>query len=394
MASNSNIQEIRNAQRAYGPATILAIGTASPPNVIYQTDYPDYYFGLTNSDHMVDLKAKFVRICEKSMIKKRHFHVTEDILKENPELKGNNNATSINTREAILANEVPKLGYEAAMKAIKEWGQPKSKITHLLFATNTDFDMPGFDLYFVKLLGLEPTVVRTLLRMGGCHSGGTLLRIAKDIAENNHGSRVLVVCSESTAICFFHSPSNTHLVPHAIFGDGAGAMLVGADPNESINEQPIFQLVSTGQTTLPASSGAIQTRLGEFGMVVELSPDVPKIIANHIENILIQSFKYIGIDDWNSIFWVAHPGGPRILDAVEAVLRLDETKLSISRKMLSEYGNMFGASVIFIMDEMRKSSFKEGKATAGEGFDWGVLCGFGPGITVETIVLHSVPLNN
>ncbi|KAL2924456.1 Stilbene synthase 3 [Bienertia sinuspersici] len=82
----------------------------------------------------------------------------------------------------------------------------------------------------------------------------------------------------------------------------------------------------------------------------------------------------------------------KILDGIEAVLVLDETKISISRKMLSEYGNMFGASVIFIMDEMRKSSFKEGKATTGEGFDWGVLCGFGPGITIETIVLHSVPL--
>ncbi|KAL2896567.1 Chalcone synthase 2 [Bienertia sinuspersici] len=141
MASNSNIQEIRNAERAYGPAAILAIGTAS----------------------------------EKSMIKKRHFVVTEDILKENPELTGDNYAPSVHTREAILANEVPKLGYEAATKAIKEWGQPKSKITHVIFGTNTDFDMPGFDLYFVKLLGLKPTVVRTLLRIGGCHAGGTLL---------------------------------------------------------------------------------------------------------------------------------------------------------------------------------------------------------------------------
>lgn len=387
----TNIQEIRNAQRAKGPALILAIGSANPPNEMYQTDYPDYYFRVTNSEHMTDLKAKFKRICEKSTIKKRHLHVTENILKENPQM-GDNYAASLKIRQAILANEVPKLGYEAAMKAIREWGQPKSKITHVIFGTNSDVDIPGSDLHLVKLLGLEPTVKRFILRQGGCHAGGTILRIAKDIAENNRGARLLVVCSESTAICF-HAPSRTHLVPHAIFGDGAGAMVVGADPDEP-TERPIFHLVSTGQTTLPDSDGAIQARLSEFGMVVQLSPNVPKLISKHIENVLIESFKYVGIKDWNSVFWVAHPGGPAILDKVEAELELETSKLSTSRKVLSEYGNMWGASVIFIMDEMRKRSLKEGKATTGEGFDWGVLFGFGPGITIETVVLHSAPLIN
>ncbi|MCL7037020.1 hypothetical protein MKW94_030844 [Papaver nudicaule] len=52
---------------------------------------------------------------------------------------------------------------------------------------------------------------------------------------------------------------------------------------------------------------------------------------------------------------------------------------------------MSSACVVFILDEMRKDSIKEGKSTTGEGLEWGVLFGFGPGITVETVVLHSVP---
>ncbi|BAU00726.1 hypothetical protein VIGAN_10234200 [Vigna angularis var. angularis] len=80
------VSEIRQAQRAEGPATILAIGTATPPNCVDQSTYPDYYFRITNSEHMTDLKEKFQRMCDKSMIKKRYMHVTEEVLKENPNM--------------------------------------------------------------------------------------------------------------------------------------------------------------------------------------------------------------------------------------------------------------------------------------------------------------------
>ena len=60
----ASVEEIRNAQRAKGPATILAIGTATPDNCIYQSDYADYYFRVTKSEHMTELKKKFNRICK------------------------------------------------------------------------------------------------------------------------------------------------------------------------------------------------------------------------------------------------------------------------------------------------------------------------------------------
>ena len=104
-----------------------------------------------------------------------------------------------------------------------------------------------------------------------------------------------------------------------------------------------------------------------------------------------QAFDPLGISDWNLLFWIAHPSGPAILDAVEAKLNLEKKKLEATRHMLSEYGNMSSASVLFILDEMRKKSLKGEKATTGEGLDWEVLFGFGPGLTIETVVLHSIP---
>ncbi|XP_038984313.1 chalcone synthase 3-like [Phoenix dactylifera] len=389
---STTVEEIRKAQRAEGPATVLAIGTANPANVVYQADYPDYYFRITNSEHLADLKEKFKRMCDKSMIRKRYMHVTEEILKENPNMCAYM-APSLDARQDLVVVEVPKLGKEAAAKAIKEWGQPKSRITHLIFCTTSGVDMPGADYQLTKLLGLRPSVNRFMMYQQGCFAGGTVLRLAKDLAENNRGARVLVVCSEITAVTF-RGPSESHLdslVGQALFGDGAAALIVGADPDLAI-ERPLFQLISASQTILPDSEGAIDGHLREVGLTFHLLKDVPGLISRNIEKSLVQALGPIGIDDWNSVFWVAHPGGPAILDQVEEKVGLKKEKMRATREVLKEYGNMSSACVLFILDEMRRRSAEEGLATTGDGLDWGVLFGFGPGLTVETVVLHSMPI--
>ncbi|KAJ6346938.1 hypothetical protein OIU76_003599 [Salix suchowensis] len=384
------VDEIRKMQRAEGPATIMAIGTATPPNCVDQSTYADYYFRITNSEHKTELKEKFKRMCEKSMIKKRYMHLTEEILKENPSLC-EYMAPSLDARQDMVVVEVPKLGREAAAKAIKEWGQPKSKITHLVFCTTSGVDMPGADYQLTKLLGLRSSVKRYMMYQQGCFAGGTVLRLAKDLAENNKGARVLVVCSEITAVTF-RGPSDNHLdslVGQALFGDGAAAIIIGSDPVIGV-EKPLFELVSAAQTILPDSEGAIDGHLREVGLTFHLLKDVPGLISKNIEKSLTEAFQPLGISDWNSLFWIAHPGGPAILDQVEAKLGLKPEKLRATRHVLSEYGNMSSACVLFILDEMRKKSVEDGFESTGEGLEWGVLFGFGPGLTVETVVLHSV----
>ncbi|KAF2598429.1 hypothetical protein F2Q68_00012002 [Brassica cretica] len=388
-----SLDEIRKAQRADGPASILAIGTANPPNQVIQAEYPDYYFRITNSEHMTDLKEKFKRMCDKSMIRKRYMHLTEEFLKDNPNICAFM-APSLDVRQDILVAEVPKLGKEAAVKAIKVWGQPKSKITHLVFCTTSGVDMPGADYQLIKLLGLCPSVKRVMMYHQGCYAGGTVLRLAKDIAENNRGARVLIVCAEITVVTF-RGPSETHLdslVGQSLFGDGAAALIVGSDPDTSVGEKPIFEMVSAAQTILPDSKGAIEGHLKEVGLTFHLLKTVPGLISKNIEKCLEEAFKPLGISDWNSLFWIAHPGGPAILDHVEIKLGLKAEKMKATRHVLSEYGNMSSACVFFILDEMMRKAVEDGAETTGEGLEWGVLFGFGPGLTVETVVLHSVPL--
>ncbi|XP_026460076.1 chalcone synthase-like [Papaver somniferum] len=351
-----SVEEICHAQRAQGPGNTLAIGIANPANCVYQADYPDYYFKVTKSEHMTDLKEKFRRMCEKSQIRKRHMHLSEEILNENPSIC-EYMAPSLNARQDIVVIEVPRLGKEAALNAIKEWGQPKSKITHLVVCTTSGVDMPVADYQLCKLLCLSPSVNGFMMYQQGCFAGGTVLCPAKDLADNNKGSRILVVCSEITAVTF-RGPDDIHLdslVGQALFADGAGAMIIGADP-ETSNECSLFQVVSATQNILPDSHGAIDGHLREAGLTFHLLKDVPGLISTNIEEILTEVFTPIGINDWNSLFWIAHPGGPAILDQVELKLDLKEEKLRASRHVLIEYGNMSSACVLFILDEMRKNS--------------------------------------
>ncbi|KAG0457561.1 hypothetical protein HPP92_022718 [Vanilla planifolia] len=208
-------------------------------------------------------------------------------------------------------------------------------------------------------------------------------------------ARVLVVCSETTTV-LVRAPSEEHqddLVAQALFADGASALIVGADPNEDTNERPLFTIFSTSQVILPDSDGAIGGHVGEGGLTATLHRDVPLIISKNVSKCLEQAFLPLGISDWNSIFWAPHPGGRAILDQVEERVGLKPEKLWASRHVLAEYGNMSSVCVHFVLDELRKRSIKEGKSTTGEGLEWGVLFGFGPGLTVETVVLRSVALN-
>ncbi|PIA28472.1 hypothetical protein AQUCO_06900031v1 [Aquilegia coerulea] len=311
------------------------------------------------------------------MVRKRYMHLTESMLEENPKL-GACMAPSLDARQDIAAVGVQTLGQEAIEKAIKEWGQPKSKITHLVVHATSGIDIPGLDYQLTKQLGLPLNIKRFMMYHQGCHAGGTVLRLEKDLAENNEGARVLVISCELFSILSFRGPSDdnpSNLVGMAVVGDGAAALVIGTHPEESVSEFPLFELVSASQAILPVTDRAIQAQLRET-------------------DVLKTTFAGIGheIKDWNSLFWILHPGGQAVLDRIETKLGLNEEKLNASRHVLSEYGNMGSASVLFILNELRKRSIEKGQATTGEGLNLGVLLGYGPGLNVEAVVLRGLPM--
>ncbi|CAL4984289.1 unnamed protein product [Urochloa decumbens] len=357
-------------------AAVLAIGTANPANCVLQDEFPDWYFRITRSDHLATLKAKMKRICEKSGVRKRHIHHIEEMIGTHPEFL-DRALPSLGARLRITDDAVPQLAAAAAAKAIADWGRPAADITHLVFSTNSGAGAPGPDLRLAALLGLRPTVQRTVLHLHGCSAGTTALRVAKDLAENNGGgARVLVVSADNTSVVAFRAPDEAHLdtlVVTSIFGDGAGAVIVGAGPMVAAVERPIFHMVAAAQETLPGM---------EHAVVMSVA-----IVRGSIERCLADAVAPLGLargGGWNDLFWAAHPGGRAVLDSYEAALGLQPEKLAASWHVLGEYGNMLGATIIFVLDELRR------RRQGGDvDYEWGVMLGLGPGLTVETMVLKA-----
>ncbi|GJN04721.1 hypothetical protein PR202_ga22291 [Eleusine coracana subsp. coracana] len=370
---------------------MLAIGTSNPMNCVRQNEYADWYFRVTKRDHLGKWKDKMKRICEKSGIRKRYLHHTEKMIHGHPELL-DPTLPSLRTRLGITEDAVPELAAAAATKAIAQWGRPAGDITHLIVnSANSVAGSPGADLRVAALLGLQPSVQRTMLCLHGCSGGCLALRLAKDLAENNIGARVLVVCVEVFVLCF-RGPDATRLdelVAMTLFGDGAGAAIVGTGPVNAV-ERPIFHMVSASQATLPGTENVVELKISENGVDFEMSSVLPKLVRENIKQCLVNTLAPVGLasDDLNGLFWAAHPGGRAILDSYETALGLEPGKLAASRRVLSEYGNMFGATIFFVLDEMRRRhrSCNEER----EKGEWGVMLGLGPGISVEMMVLHAV----
>jgi chalcone synthase len=242
-------------------------------------------------------------------------------------------------------------------------------------------NMPGADLAIAKLLNLQPTVRRVMMYQTGCFAGATALRVAKDLAENNKGARVLAVCAEVTAVTY-RAPSEDHvdgLIGSALFGDGAAVFVVGSD-----------EILWAGETFLPGTQEIITGKLTEAGLFLKASIEVPKLISGNIGAFLGEVKRSAGlVPEWNEMFWAVHPGGPAILSKIEEKLALGKEKMQGSRDVLREFGNMSCASVMFALDQIRRRSLKMGAATLGEGCEFGFLIGFGPGLTLEVLVLRA-----
>ncbi|TVU24638.1 hypothetical protein EJB05_27087, partial [Eragrostis curvula] len=343
-------------------------------------EYADWYFRVTKSDHLDKLKGKMKRICDKSGIVKRYFHHTEELIDGHPELL-DRTQPSLGTRLAIARDAVAELAAAAASKAIAEWGRPAADVTHLVISTNSGSGSPGADLRLAALLGLRPTVQRTLLYFHGCAAG-----------SNNPVARVLAVSVDATVLAF-REPNASHLdalVAMALFGDGAGAAVVGAGPAAS-GERPVFRMVAAAQATLHGAEHAVGLKLSENGLDFYMSAEMPALVGGSIERCLADVLAPLGLaaGGLNGLFWAVHPGGPAILDSYQAALGLEPRKLAASRRVLSEHGNMLGATIFFVLDEMRHRRCRGGSEEERESCEWGVMLGLGPGITVEMMVLQA-----
>ncbi len=243
----------------------------------------------------------------------------------------------------------------------------RSSITHVLVTCCTGLYAPGLDFEIVDHVGLSPGVERTMIGFMGCSAALNALKLARHIVRSDPKAAVLMVNLELCTLHLQETQELEQVLSFLIFADGAAASLITA------NEQG-FALDSFKAVMVPETRGLITWKIRGLGFDMLLSGKVPAELGRALhEGELMAERDAIDL-------WAVHPGGRSVLDAVEKGLELPVGALAASREVLSCFGNMSSATVMFVLQRMMQ------QARPGQR---GCAMSFGPGLTAETMRFHA-----
>jgi predicted naringenin-chalcone synthase len=244
--------------------------------------------------------------------------------------------------------------------------EERTGITHVLVTCCTGLYAPGLDFEIVDHLGLSPDVERTMVGFMGCYAAINALKLARHIVRSDPKAGVLMLNLELCTLHFQETQDLEQILSFLVFADGAAASLITA------REQG-FALDSFKAVMVPETRGLITWKVRGLGFDMLLSGQVPAELGRALH----QGGLMAELDDVD--LWAVHPGGRSILDAVEKGLDLPPDALAASREVLSRFGNMSSATVMFVLERIMQ------EAQPGQR---GCAMSFGPGLTAETMRFH------
>ena len=265
------------------------------------------------------------------------------------------------------------LARQASAKALARSPFDAIDMTHLVTVSCTGFSAPGVDIDLINDLPLKADTQRVNVGFMGCHGAINGLRVAQALASSNRESRVLLCAVECCSLHYRFQWDPDRFVGNALFADGAAALVATVEP---VGDDSLT-LVDTASQLIPDSTDAMTWNVGNHGFEMYLSARVPDLIKEHLSSWLMQWLAEHDLEIDQVGGWAVHPGGPRILQAVEDSLRLPSHALSVSRDVLKTLGNMSSPTILFILDRLRQQ---------GHGRPF-VALGFGPGLIAEAALL-------
>jgi predicted naringenin-chalcone synthase len=302
-----------------------------------------------------------------------------------PAVDGDDRGPTTKRRNDRYGEEAPTLAHRAASAALDASGVAADEITHLITVSCTGFNAPGIDIALIDRLGLPSTTERVQVGFMGCHGAINGLRAARGLVAANPEAKVLVCCVELCSLHFQYGTDTDLIVSNALFADGASAMILSQEDDDggelemsSPNAGILGSLEATGSCLVPDSRDAMTWRIGDHGYLMTLSATVPGLIEHHLKSYLDQWLSASGETIESIGGWAVHPGGARILSAVESALELDPDALAHSRAVLSQHGNMSSATMMFILERF---------AAAAVPKPW-LMLGFGPGLEIEVALIR------
>ena len=259
-----------------------------------------------------------------------------------------------------------------------------TQITHLITVSCTGLSAPGLDIDIVQSMKLNPAINRTSVNFMGCYAAIHALKQADYICKCEPNAMVLVVCVELCTIHFQKIDDLDNIVANLLFADGAAAALVVPDNIATINNFKGFKIKKFHSQIELNGKRDMTWQLSSTGFLMSLSSYIPQLIEKGVKNLFKDSMNGLDITKVDITHWAIHPGGRKILEAVQKELELDNCVLESSYRVLKNYGNMSSPTVLFVLKDIWDNKVQASK----KELTYGVA--FGPGLTMESLILENV----
>lgn len=253
----------------------------------------------------------------------------------------------------------------------------KTAITHLITVSCTGMSAPGLDLEIMEKMELPRTLFRTSVNFMGCYAAIHALKLADSICKTDTAANVLIVCVEFCTLHFQKAPSNDNITSTLLFADGCAAVLLQHDSAAASG----IRLKNFYSDVAFKGKKDMSWTLSSSGFLMTLSGYVPQLVEEDFDELVGQALEHSGLTKNDITHWCIHPGGKKILEAIEKSLSLPPERLAHSYSVLNEYGNMSSPTILFVLSRL----FRELQAENSSG---NTIFGaaFGPGLTMETFI--------
>ena len=283
-------------------------------------------------------------------------------------------------------SEATALGERALRAALDAAGLAPADLDLLIVTSVTGVAVPSVDARLIPALGMRPDIRRLPIFGLGCVAGAAALGRLHDYLLGWPGHTAALLAIE---LCSLNWPTSgitpADMVAAGLFGDGAVALVARGGQvagDEGTGPQtPGPCVVASRSAVYPGTGDALGWRLSSEGFRIVLKTELPAVvergIAGSVTGFLAEHD--LTIDDIDR--WICHPGGPKVIDAVQRALKLPDSAVAASRHSLAEVGNLSSASVLHILETINDAH----RPPAGSS---GLMIGLGPGVSAELVLLR------
>jgi len=274
------------------------------------------------------------------------------------------------------------LSEEVSRTCLDQAGLAPEQIDHVIVVSTTGIAAPSLDARLINRMGMGPHTRRTPIWGLGCAGGIGGLSRAYEYARAFPDQRVLLVCVEICSATFQWDDLTTrNLIATSLFADGASAVVVAGDAVAQPPAARPLDILATQSTLWSDTLEVMGWDTVDSGFRVVFSPRIPGIVQMLMRDNIAELLAPhgLGLDDIDH--WVLHPGGAKVITAYESALGIDPERLTHTRQVLRDYGNMSSATVFFVLEQFMRAG------APGPG-EYGVLAVLGPGFSCELALVR------